>query len=240
MSSPLLKLQEDGTAKLNAEAFFATINVLSVRKLQIQSEIDQQTAFLTAKAGKSGACVLVGMPSVTVEKPNPDGPQYEIHWAFSVMENPTINMDAANGTLLSAEEIASEVLEAMHGFQVEGLCAIYSDQNAIQPNTSFEGLVAYDINVRALMARSPRTKTGTPTIFEVSPGVIDFVAVPGGATLYWTADQSLPWSGAAAPHLYAGAPFDLAAAGIILPATIRWAAYKANQHGSDIGQAVIS
>src|SRR5262245_43921113 len=162
MESDIEKLQTDITAKLNSEEYFDTIPVFSVRELQIQSEVEQAMPHLLGKNSKVGIGVLVGMPTFVAENPNLPGPQLTPVLGIRVQENPLVNMDAAGGTLKSAESVTLQIIEMLHQFQIEGLAAIYADKKAAEPNNEFEGLVTYDLFLTVHLPQSASEKVIIP------------------------------------------------------------------------------
>jgi hypothetical protein len=232
MSSPLENLQSDATAKLNSEEYFSTISVVSVRKLQIASEIAQKLPHLTTKGGKTGCGVLVGMPTIDVVDPNAPGPQLMVRLPFRVQENPTINL-GATGTGKSAEEVAMQILRTLHPLAIEGVTILFGDKGAITPNTEFPGLVTYDVFLAGRFSQDGLSKVQTPDISSPAQ-TVTLTNNTAGASIYYTTDDSFPGAGNPAAQPY-GAPFDVEAGTII-----RWAAYKTGMIGSDVGRATIT
>lgn len=232
MSSTLEDLQDDCTAKLNAEEFFSTVSVVSVRKLQIASEIAKKLPHLTQKNDKSGCGVLVGMPTIDVIDPDIPGPQLLVRQSFRVQESPLIN-GGANGTGKSAEEVALQILRTLHLFQIEGVTGLRGDKGAITPNTEFENLVTYDVTLTGRMANSGLEKVAMPSIEEAAL-TVTLSCATADASIYYTTDDSFPGSGNSAAQPY-GAPFAVESGTVV-----RWAAYKTGMIGSDVGKATIS
>ncbi len=227
------KLQSDATDKLNSEELFDTINVVSLRKLQTLSEVNASLVYLTAKGGKLGAGVVVNMPTIEVPDPDVPGPELKVVLAARAMENPTVNQDPAQGTLVTAEQIAIWVLQVFHQLLIEGLCSLYPSRRAIVPNTDFEGVVAYDVFLEATMPITPIVQVATPAIGGNILGVT-LTPVTNGSTIYYTTDESFPGKANPAAQIYA-VPFVVAGGTVV-----RWAAYKTGMRGSDIGRAIIN
>ena len=134
----LLQLQAEVTAKLDYEEYFAKLPVKSYRAHIISAEIDKRLPHLAGKAGKIGCGVLVGMPTIEGIDQNVSTPQSEIILPVDVVELPEINLNSADGTLKSAEEVARAVRAHLHARRIEGLISIlYQDKTAISP---IEGL----------------------------------------------------------------------------------------------------
>ncbi len=233
MNDPLIQLQEDTTAKLNAEAFFNTITVVSVRKLQIESELAITNPYQTEKNGKLGVGVLVGLPTLHVDRPNLPGPELIVVLPLRVQEQPTINMDATQGTLKSAEDVAIKLSRLLHGFQLEGLCGLYADKDTIVPNTEFPGLVTYDVRLKGTLEQPVEPKVTDAQISENNL-MVTFTNTLAGAEIYYTTDGSYPSAlNAVATHYTV--PFTVTSGTVI-----RWAAYKDGYNSSNCLQATIT
>lgn len=227
-------LQSDVTAKLLSEEYFATVTVVSLRKLVISSDIAASLVYLTEKAGKKGAGVIVGMPTIKLPDPNVPGPQLVVLLPIRVLEQPTINQDATSGTLKTAEQIAVRTLAILHQFQIEGLGALYGDATAIKPVNEIEGVVGYDVLLECTLAQTPLARCGIPTIsaFGVT---ITLTPVDVGDTIFWSTDGSFPgnWFGHSGEQY--GGPFTTN-----IGAVVRWAAYRTGKTGSDVGRALVT
>lgn len=233
MSADMEKLQSDVTDKLNSEELFDLVNVVSLRKLQILSEVTAGLVFLTAKGGKLGAGLLVGMPTIEVPDPDVPGPELKVVIAVRSMENPTINQDATQGTLLTAETNAINALQVLHQLGIEGLGNLYASRRAVVPNTDTEGVVAYDVFLEATLPSALIVQVAQPVAAE-NGLTVTLTNVTAGATIYYTTDDSFPGKGNPAALLYAG-PFVVASG-----TKVRWAAYKTGMRGSDIGRVIVN
>jgi hypothetical protein len=233
MSSVLEQLQQDIAARLESLAYFADIPVFVLREETIQTKLDKALAGLTRKANKAGAAVSVLMPLVDVPRENPPGPQLEISVAVRVQELPLINF-GASGTQKSAEDIALKVLAALHHFHLEGVCQVLTAaKDAITPSREFLPKLTYDVTVRASLPQEEPPRVLLPEISEAAMQVTLTPITPGSA-IYYTLDGSFPWSGNSNAVLYS-TPFTVQSG-----AQVRWAAYKAGMHGSDVGHAIIT
>ena len=229
----LENLQTDVLNKLLSEAYFVDLTVVSLRKLVIESDINAGLVYLTTKAGKQGAGVIVGMPTIEVPSPNVPGPELELKLPVRVMEQPTINQ-ATGGTTKTAEQIAINVLQALHQFQIEGLGALYGEASAIKPNTDTEGVVAYDVMLTVRIPQTAPTFTRLPTM-DLSILQVTLTTSESGVTIYKTTDGTFPGSYTGSTATVYTAPFNVASG-----TTVRWAAYKTGQIGSDAGRALIT
>jgi hypothetical protein len=143
-------------------------------------------------------------------------------------------MEASSGTLRSAEQIALDVLHALHHFDpgTSG-SPLYADKKAIEPNTDFPGKIVYDCFIRTRLGLDPAAKVA-PVKIDVypiaAPATVGMSCATPGAEIRYTLDGSYPGPTAT---LYT-APFTQATA-----ATVRAAAYLAGKQGSDINQIEI-
>jgi hypothetical protein len=240
MTSGLERLQLDIAARLESVDAFATVPITVIRPRTaeeatlIQTRLDQTLAGLVQKAGKSGAAIIVQMPTADVPEANVPGPQLEVTVQVRVLENPLINMNAAAGTLRSAEQIALDILAALHHFDpgTSG-CPLFADKRSIEPVLDFPGKVAYDVNIRTRLGAVPEPKCQGVTFSKSGslPTVEVTLTTPeSGAEIRYTVDGSFPGPTAA---LYED-PFIQATA-----ATIRAAAYAEGKQGSDISETTI-
>ncbi len=220
-------LQVDAANKLNAEFLFREINVKYARKMVIDRELDESLVFLTAKNGKRGCGVLVGMPSLRVSDPNVPGPKADLILPFRVFENRQINMASASGTLVSAETAGFRVMEVFNHWQPFPWACFRFGNDAMQPFKGPDGIVSYE-----MVAETPLVSSGVPQVplpaLSQDPGdpltvtlTPDESQGPEGQFVFYTTDESFPgdYSGTTA-QMYTQ-PFRVA------PGTVvRWAAYK--------------
>lgn len=111
------------------------------------------------------------------------------------------------------------------------------ESNAIVPNETFEGMIAYDIFAGKLLYVRAELKVLAPTISAAGalPTVtVTLATAEVGAAIYFTTDGTFPSEENEAATLYT-TPFIQAAA-----ATVRAAAYLAGKLGSDITQKIIT
>lgn len=239
------QLQSDITTRLDSEPLLALIPVKSLRKLVITSELDANLITTTPKTNgtKIGAGIVVGMPTIEVPEPNIPGPMLKAMIPIRVLENPTVNQDAANGTLMTAEEIAITVLQNLHQMGFYGWETIYGARRGVVPHTAEDtaGFVAYDVIFEAALPLSDVFQVNLPTLNVTEPAQVWQVTLTdttGGAAIYYTVDGSCPGSANGAAVLYAGVFAIPKIPGQTV--TFRWCAYKAGMRGSDVGQAVLT
>jgi len=230
----LEQLQSDTVDKLESEGFFSTINVKSLRKMRIQEQLDFALVSLSPKGTKNGCGVVVGMPVVQVESPNVPAPMVFIELPIDVYENPTLNMEASSGTVLTAEEVGMEVISTLHQWGIEGLGTLYFHREAMAPlNETPGGVIGYRITGRMEIPREEKLRVVTPLIGDEDL-VVTLTAVTEGSDTYYTTDGSFPGPGNAAAVLYT-VPFEVESGTVV-----RWAGYKSGWVGSDVGRAVVT
>ena len=231
------QIPADVRDKLLSEEYFADVNVTAEDQLEISADIAQQLAALTARGGKTGAGVIVGNPVVTTPLPNVPGPELSLRVPITVLEQPSINRDAANnGTAKTGAQIAFRILQILARWQDAEFGIFYADPAAgWRESDDFVklGFTAIDLNVIVVLATPHLEQVSTPTIFAPAT-TVTLANITSGATIKYTTDGSFPGSGNAAALTYS-APFTVASG-----TTVRWAAYKTGLRGSDVGSAVIT
>jgi hypothetical protein len=232
----LLQLQEDITDKLNSESAFQFNAVMSLRHMVIAKEVARRLPHLTAKNGRKGCGILVGMPTLEAMLPNIAPPQGDLVLPIDIIENPEINF-GPNGTQITCEQCARAVRQYLHLYAIAGAVTLYQDKDAFGPiaelEESWPRCAGYRVLLRGRLAEDPIPKLALPAITEGPPLTIT-LAVADGSTIYFTTDGSFPGLGNAAAQQYTQ-PFAVAAG-----ATVRWASYLAGCLGSDAGQAQIT
>lgn len=234
--NPILQIQSDFTDKLLSEAWFADIQIRSLRKMIVSSELQASLLFAQARTGrdKIGAGVLVEMPTLSAKGPNLPTPAGLLTCTLLVVEDPLLN-HGAKGTTLEAEVIATRVLDTLHPLQIEGVGAFFGDKNAIEPvvgDERFPRQVCYRVTLKTECRRESIARCLLPAISE-NALTVTLTPLTVGAPIYYTLDESFPGAGNAAALTYS-APFTVASGTVV-----RWAAYN-GLSGSDIGSATIS
>ena len=216
----LEQLQLDISGRLDSLPAFEYVPVRSVRPrdeeeaLQIQTELDQTLAGLLDKNGRSGATVIVQMPTLDVRNPDIPGPDLEVTTVVRVMENPLINM-GASGSRLSAETLGLAALGGLHLWD-PGSGVLYARGRAMEPSLDFEGLIVYDVLISSRLGLSTSPTAPEPRA-EVYGDQAALTCGLEGAEMRYTLDGSFPGPSAT---LYT-APLDLTGADLL-----RAAAYK--------------
>ena len=236
--SPLEQLQLDCAARLNADPFFANIEVVVMRPriegsfVEIQTRVDQVIGCERKKNGKGGAAVQILMPLADGRDPDAPGPRLDFSIVARVQEHPILNM-GPTGTKYSCEEIALRALQLLHHFNPGFGAILVAAKDALTPSDRFPGKITIDVRVTQQTGIGGVPKATRPVItaaglsFTLSSLTVD-------AALYYTTDGSYPGAGNAAAMLYSG-PVTLAAA-----ATVRASAQADGLLPSDISQLTLS
>jgi len=225
MSVDLATIQTELVHLLNAGPYFADITVLYERSKDLENELDRQLAGATLKAGKHGAFVIVGTFEADVESPDVTGPYFGA-LRLNIMAYEDVLMNTGpTGTGKSAIDIAIAVAQHIQDYRPEGIAeSLYCDRSTIRPHTPPDNnQVAYRVSVRipANIAADPRVATPVITPGDATvPQELTITSATSGAAIYYTTDESYPWSGNTAATLYA-APFTVTEA-----ASVRAAAQK--------------
>lgn len=234
----LAAAQVDFAARLSADEYFADITVLQERQGDLDNEIARAIGGITKKAGKLGAFVVVAAAEADVGSGDAplqfDGTRINIF----VFENVTLNNGTA-GTKKAAIDIATRICEVLHHYRPNGIGqTAFCDRDAIRPEKPpAKGVIAYRVAIRVPVNEDVPTKVSTPTISPetgAAPQTVTITCATAGASIYYTTDESYPWSGNTAATLYS-TPFAVAAA-----AVIRAVAFKSDNIASDSALAVIT
>jgi len=196
MSGYLEQLQEDVQFRIMAESYFDTIAIVLQRDGVTINQIQQRVAALNPRGGKTGACIIVLMPTVDVPDANPPGPRFELTQSFIVLEHPTINR-GASGTGKHGTDIALALLQLFHLFTLGFGATMTARDRAITPNDSFDGLVGLQVDFFSRGGLAPQPTVALPTISTdsaVSPATITMACATAGAAIWYTTDGSYPAS----------------------------------------------
>jgi len=239
--NPMLQFQNAVRDKLLSEALLQNINIVSLRAQQLVSEEEAKRAWLKIRNGKSGAGVIVGMPSIEHNTPNVPGPERVLLLPVSILEQPSINSLPSTGTGLDCETIVDLIDALLARLQVEGLGTIFCE--ATVPNLETKsGVIRYDCIYTAAVPRAEIQRVTLPAY--VCPAQTVTLTNAAGfedAVIVYTDDETFPGLDpvTAQPlgtaHIYS-APIGPLAVG----KKISWAAYKEGFAGSDVGQITIT
>ena len=199
----------------------------------IEQTLNGALTGLVVRGGKSGATIEVMLPNFEA-----DGAGVEavgtIVQQIAVRELPLLNM-GADGTQLSAEEIAAFIIEDLTGWMVSdsrgGAKQVYPEKNLLSYFGDEANAAAVNMMVRLTRrdAISRRARAARVTI-AVSAGMVTLTAGVGAAIRY-TTNGEYPGSDADIPGVstYA-APFAAPTSG----ETLRCVASEADKSASDL------
>lgn len=191
MADVLKQVQEDCHGRALAAETLEDVAVILVRKDYTEQELKRMLGVVHGRNGKVGAAVLVQMPVITVPDPDVPGPRTQIVQSFVVLEHPTLNA-GSNGCGKSAEQIAIAVAQLFHHFTPYGVTQCFTAAPAaIVPDFTFDGLVAYSVQVQTFLALGIPSKVSTPKI--TAAGLTVTITCPtAGAAILYSIDCSYP------------------------------------------------
>lgn len=145
--------------------------------------------------GLVGAGILVEMPEMTVNSPDVSGPPGT--WDINVVsfEERNVNLTDGVGTGITAEQYAQIVLDILQLQWVYQFGTLKAKSTAISPAHDWMGLrpgiMAWRTQLTSTTGRvqSPRSVVVQPTL---AGSTLTLVCADGGATIYYTSDQSMP------------------------------------------------
>lgn len=232
MSVDLDTLQHELKARLDADDYFSDIPIVDYRTQELASEIEKLTAGLTGKNSKNGIFVYLSGYFANVNSPDVPGPHFDyVGFNAVVVEMPLLNMISGSGTEKPALQVAVRVAQVWHHYRAEGLCdAIVCEKGAIrQTDVPDPGAVAYQVPIRVPARFDPPARCALPSLTAdgAHPLTVSMSCATSAASIYWTDDDSYPWSGNTKATLYT-APLSITAA-----KTIRAVAHKTGLIASD-------
>ena len=230
----LINMQQDFLLKLKSETYCAGFGVESLRRMVISKEMNKALITVASSNGKVGLWVIVGMPYVDGIDPNVAGPQADVFIPIDIIEIPELNFGDI-GTTVTCESAGMKLASMLCAWQVAGLAFFYGDKSLL---TSLEdeygkGTNTYRLIIAARLSQDSPAKCVVPSIAENALAVT-LTNNTAGATIYYTTNETFPGSGNADAHVYT-VPF-LVTSGTV----VRYAAYKSDKIGSDVGKAIIS
>lgn len=239
MANAIAQIQEEITARLNADPYFVDITVVSERVGNIDNEITRALGSLNAKASKSGVIVVVATVNGDVKSPDVPGPYFEENeLSITVLEMPTVNT-SATGTAKAAVDIAVMILQVLHHYYAAGIGqTMYAAREALRGLGEVQpGIIGYRVRMAMPADKDALSKVATPTIAAAAftvPQSVTLACGTSGASIYYTLDGTYPWSGNAAAVLYS-APFTVSTA-----AQLRVVAHKSGLVASDAAAATFT
>lgn len=233
----LTESQVDIEAKLLSEDELATINVISQRKLLSSSEAKVSEVWSTARGGKIGTGIMVGMPYLDNERGETGMSEANLCVPLFMFEHPDTAQTTDLGSGKTAEELGLISRRLLRGFGIEGKnISFFTEGKSLTPAAppkDIEDVICYQLLIKAVLVQAVAVRCAIPSISEAAL-TVTLTNQTSGATIYYTIDGSFPGSGNAAAIAYT-VPF-LVTSGTV----VRWAAYKTGLSGSITGQATIT
>lgn len=235
----LVKLQETWLAKLRSEPTLDRINMLSLRKEVIENRIDFALVTKTKRSGRMGCGAVIEMPTFVTEGGTAPGPQGAFELSIMVIEEPLLNMNAANGTLLSAEDVGMKILGIGHHWYSPLLGQFAAAKQALEAaEPPQKGQIAYRVRFAFTPPVEPTARVSRPVIAteaqgEGEPHLVTITCATDEAQIYYTVDGSFPGAGEPGAKVYEGA-FEAEAETLI-----QAAAYLDGMAGSDLDAGVV-
>lgn len=221
-----VQLQEDLTFALLSLETLSDVNIVQYRKLRLQSEIDFSAIWMTLRAARSGAGVLVEMPTARVQSPNVSGPAFDLTQTFLVLEEPNLNFTPETGTLKSAEVIAQLILEALHLFNLQGIGTL-TGEGIAEASEVPPGILAYRVSFKLTVGRPQTTRCAAPVI-SLAAGLATLTTTTSDAEIRYTLDGTFPGAANPAAQIYS------APVAVNSGETIRCATWKTGCNPSEV------
>lgn len=255
MMDPVARLQADVWGRLSAHPFFAAVAVLNNERGIIGDDVEAALKLFAKKNGKSGAALVVDRPLRDVRNADAPGPDMEITIPVTVAEMPLINR-AAGGTGRLTEELVTEVMSLLHGWQPgshTGQC--YCGPDAVTPTVGNDRVIVTEIRMRTRMRLATPGRVATPVI-SGDVGNVQIGCNTPDAHIYYTIDGSWPWAGNPEAKLFGitlmtedgqiivtedGDPLHLSNPFVVAPGTlVRAAAYAEHKQGGNGAAAIFT
>jgi chitobiase/beta-hexosaminidase-like protein len=191
--SLLISLQQQCADRLQADALFANVPVLTERIADIQSEINTALGPLNGQNGKTGLVLNVLTPTADVNFENVFGPFFDdIRIVVRVIENVPVNKDPNTGTHVPAADAAETICNLLHLFQPE---SANGPVLARKPSIALRHDPQYRIYECRFKTSGGLTsvlpQAAMPVIAE-SSGTVTLTCATAGAAIFYTLDGSNP------------------------------------------------
>lgn len=228
MADFVSQIQQDVYDLLTAEPFYQYITVLLEKTGVRDNDVLESILGRRLKNGKSGAAVIVTMPSVKIDGGNMGAIRYELTFVVRVLESPKLNR-ASGGTGIPSEAIAQQIDQFFLSYRLGTTIIIPTGRGPIRAEVGNESFVGYDCtySITLQMSAPPQAMNVKPS--QSAPGsTVTLASNTAGTSIYYTVDGSCPTN---AKTLYS-APFASPGVGFL----VRAIAYKANLQTSYVSE----
>lgn len=203
IETDLVTLQMEMAARIGVDAFFRDVPVIARNKGDVGNDIATALSVLNSRTGKTGACVVVMMPSIDSPNTEAPGPQIEILPVVRVIEKPLFNR-GNQGTGVTAEAMAVRLLRLFQQWRCDALDAMMrvdrqpvrpaelGDTTAVGYDCYFSVLAGFD-GSRVVEVRLAQDEDGDVTMGCATLGATIFYTTNGG---YPGPETGLEYSGA--------------------------------------------
>jgi len=231
-------------AALSADAYFADITVVVADFGNVAAEIQRKQAELTAKSVKVGVAAKVGVAVIVLplvaddEYPDLAQGPLTLRPSIQVIENRELNL-GPSGTKKSARQVARRIIEIIKPLALDGFIeGMQCEKNCIIP-VPLEGepknLIGYQVNFLCYEADfDEQIVACAKPQFVNAANQVTFTCATAGALVYYTLDDSFPWSGNPSASS-SSAPIAVPVQGLV----IRAAAYAPGLLGSGVSRAIV-
>jgi hypothetical protein len=230
----LRDLQNHTQAKLLCESALQNIVIVCQRN-QVLLDIANRTApHLGLRNGKTGAGILIGLPSADPVDDDIPGAQFYAKLPISILVKDEISLVVSNGANITAEEIVYWVWRYLSQFLNQYLGSGNWTVAGFDPIEDKKGAYGYLLVLAVRRADDQPPKCSAPTCV-IADGMATLTTVTEGAAIYFTRDGSFPGPWVAPEGITANtstlynAPF-----AVVSGQTILAAAYSATADGSDV------
>jgi hypothetical protein len=219
---PFQRTQLDVAARLRACLALRDITIQEMRPrseaeaLGIADAVNNALAGLQTDTTRAGLTILVPVPEFKVREPNLPAPFGDVIVQVQILENTLIN-EGENGSGLSAEGAAIEVMRALHHCLLRPNALLYGDKiEALDIDDSWSADLAVGVWCKMAGGFDPAPQCHVPLI-ENSGGNITVTTTTSGAACLVTLDGSYPHAGNSAA-IPVSAPFPTPASGTVIRA----------------------
>lgn len=201
-------LPEELQHRLEADDYFCDIPVIAADEGNVEATVKAKQALQSAKGGKIGAAVIVLQMVADDNQPNLLLGPMSLRPAFQVIEQRELNR-GANGTKKPARQIARRIRDVIKTFVMADLITTMRPGQpcifGVNNHPYGENVLLYQVEFECLEnVGTPEKQVQLPVIANV-PETLNFsiTSTTVGATIFYTTDDSYPWSGNPKALIYA-------------------------------------